>query len=206
MQWMRPPEQAGQSSIALTLEFDRRGEPPRPGTHAGVGLGVETLATVGRRTAPVSPAPSAVYGRRGRQGQRLRVGIRLGALGQFPDRDAPAVVYRLADAERMGERAPAGRDSTPVGAGRPASRSPRSVFSVEGDSGRSPTRRCPTRESPGQPRTAQRRRLGRAPRWLVAALRWSPTSPCEAQERREPYGRRRRSRRPRPQRSPYFAI
>ena len=42
-------------SVALTVEFDRKRQPPPPGTHVGVGLGVGTLATVGTRTVPVSP-------------------------------------------------------------------------------------------------------------------------------------------------------
>ncbi|MCY4661959.1 MAG: transposase [Acidobacteria bacterium] len=48
-------ERAGCWSVALTVEFERKRQEPPAGTHAGVRLGEATLATVGTRTAAVSP-------------------------------------------------------------------------------------------------------------------------------------------------------
>ena len=55
-------------SIALTMEFERKRQPPPPDTHAGVSLGARTLATVGardsRRRRPVAAAASTCGSRR----------------------------------------------------------------------------------------------------------------------------------------------
>ena len=48
-------EQAGCWSVALTVEFKRQRQAPPAGTHAGIRLGTETLATIGTRTARPSP-------------------------------------------------------------------------------------------------------------------------------------------------------
>ena len=59
---------AGRWSVALTLEFERKRQPPPPDTHAGVSLGARTLATVGardsRRRRPVAAAASTCGSRR----------------------------------------------------------------------------------------------------------------------------------------------
>ena len=48
-------QHAGRWSVALVMEFDRKRQPPESGTHAGVRLGTSALATVGARTAALSP-------------------------------------------------------------------------------------------------------------------------------------------------------
>ena len=48
-------QHAGRWSVALVMEFDRKRQSPEPGTHAGVRLGTSALATVGARTAALSP-------------------------------------------------------------------------------------------------------------------------------------------------------
>ena len=48
-------EQAGSCSVALTVEFARQRQSPPTGTHAGIRLGLGAIATIGTRTAAVSP-------------------------------------------------------------------------------------------------------------------------------------------------------
>lgn len=48
-------EQAGRWSVALTVDFERKRQTPPTGTHAGLRFGAATLATIGTRTAAVSP-------------------------------------------------------------------------------------------------------------------------------------------------------